>query len=114
MRFAASNISLGLVLRNPSEKADIMKITLIIALLMLAGCATLRPPKSSIWEPRTEYGRSFKARYQTSLGALLVDLRSIREVGDIVVGLWLGAGADSSSKYLGANLGTYNKYNTLR
>ena len=91
-----------------------MKRVPLITLIVVAGCATLRPPTSSIWEPRTEFGRSFKARYQGKLENALKDLRSIPEIGDIVAGLWLGAGADSSARYFGANMGTYNKYNTLR
>lgn len=91
-----------------------MKKISIIVFLILSGCATMRPPTSTIWEPQTEFGRSFKAQYLGNFQNLLIDLRKVREVGDIVAAVWLGVGADSSARYFGANLGTYNKYNTLR
>jgi hypothetical protein len=82
--------------------------------LILAGCGTLRPPTSTIWEPQTEFGRSFRTKYIVNFQNMLVDLRSIPELGDIVAAIWFGSGADSSSRYFGPTLGTYKKFNTLR
>lgn len=83
-------------------------------ILLFSGCATLKPPKSTIWEPETEFGRSFKNQYLTDFQNLLQNLRGLREIGDIVAGVWLGVGVDSAARYFGASMGTYNKYNTLR
>jgi hypothetical protein len=92
-----------------------MKNKLIVfTLILLAGCATLRPPTTSIWEPRTETGRQFKQKYSREFQELINDVRSIKGIGDIIGLLRRGFGSDSTLFYFGVDVGTYTKYNTLR
>jgi hypothetical protein len=87
---------------------------LVFCFVILAGCATLRPPTTSIWEPKTDMGRQFKQKYMREFQDMINDVRSINGIGDILGLLYKGFGSDSTSLYFGVDVGTYTKYNTLR
>jgi len=89
-------------------------LILVLGSIAILGCAVMRPPKTTIWEPQTDVGRDFKSKYFKNLQIMVSELRKIKEIADIEGLLAKGVGSDSTSFYFGARLGTYQKYNILR
>jgi hypothetical protein len=89
-------------------------VVVLFILILLSGCATLRPPTTTIWEPKTEIGKQFRQKYYVNFQNMVNDIRNLKGIGDIQGVLHRGYGLDSNSFYFGVAVGTYTKYNTLR